>query len=151
VFSTVTVITTCPVCKESVVGKKGFREGTIPGELNHAEHSHHIRRSYTHHAAHVPGDHDDCAALVVHQQAAPIVAHARPVAAHTELHHSAVMAVNTSSCLLVRTMVSVLFMFDRKPQSMNRGELRSFSQSTVMYTVAAANRAQHNAGTPCGP
>jgi hypothetical protein len=65
--------------------------------------------------------------------------------------HRAVMAVNTSTCLLVRTVVSVLFMFDMKPESMNRGELRSFSQATVMYTVAAANSAQHNAGQPIRP
>jgi hypothetical protein len=45
----------------------------------------------------------------------------------------------------------VLFMFDRKPESMKRGEFRSFSQATVMYTVAAANNAQHSAGQPMWP
>jgi hypothetical protein len=65
--------------------------------------------------------------------------------------HRAVMAVDTSTCLLVRSVVSVLFMFDSKPESMNRGEVRSFSQATVMYTVAAANNAQHSAGQPMCP
>jgi hypothetical protein len=65
--------------------------------------------------------------------------------------HRAVMAVDTSTCLLVRSVVSVLFMFDSKPESMNRGEVRSFSQATIMYTIAAANNAQHSAGQPMRP
>jgi hypothetical protein len=59
--------------------------------------------------------------------------------------HRAVMAVNTSTCLLVRTVVSVLFMFDRKPESMNRGEFseETFWPSTLKAAAISAIASGH--------